>query len=61
MKLEFHAHLSHLGFYGVYPIYWIKRKQARHKYKHIGNMHAQGFRNPKKIEFGQNTKEFKKA
>ena len=27
MKFEFHAHLSHLGFDGVYPIYWIKERK----------------------------------
>jgi hypothetical protein len=32
MKFEFHAHLSHLGFDGVYPIYWIKEsKHAKHE------------------------------
>ena len=27
MKFEFHAHLSHLGFDGVYPMYWIKERK----------------------------------
>lgn len=40
MKFEFHAHLSHVGFDGVYPIL-DQGKQACHKDKHIEYKHAQ--------------------
>ena len=27
-EIEFHAHLSHLGFDGVYHIYWINKSKG---------------------------------
>ena len=50
----------HIFFWSL-PYVLDQRKQARHKSKHIENMHAQGFQDPMKIQFGQNTKRFKKA
>ena len=31
-EIEFHAHLSHLGFDGVYPIYWINKSKHAIRY-----------------------------
>ena len=41
MKFGFHAHLSQLGFDGVYPIYWIKQSIVWYKIYILENMHAQ--------------------
>ena len=46
-EIEFHAHLSHLGFDGIQPIYWIKESKQETKVNKE-NMHAQGFQDPKK-------------
>ena len=56
MKFEFHAHLSHLGFDGVYPIYCIK--ESKHA-TNINKLHIsthKDFKDPRKTHFGQNTK-----
>ena len=47
MKLNFMHILAKLGFYGVYPIYWIKESKACHRIYILVNMHAQNFQEPK--------------
>ena len=37
-EIEFHAHLSHLGFDGVYPIYWIN--ESTHAIRYTYNKNA---------------------
>jgi hypothetical protein len=60
MKLEFHVHLSHLEFDGVYPIYWIKENKHAKKIQDT-YMHAYGLKDPSKIQFGLNTNKYNKA
>jgi hypothetical protein len=50
-EIGIYAHLSHLGFDGVYPIYLIKESKHGININKITFRHAQGLEDPNKIEF----------
>ena len=61
MKFEFHAHLSHLGFDGVYPIYWIKERKQDIDINKLEICMHKALKIQRRHNLDKNTNKFKKA
>jgi hypothetical protein len=61
MKFEFHAHLSHLGFDGIYPIYWIKESKQDKNTNILEICMHKAFKIQRRYDLDKTPKEFKKS